>query len=524
MTAVTRISCALALTVALFASVRAEAKPADPPAELMVSVALGQPSALKNLQAFADAIKPGTGAMMSEQVVRQQLAQVAGVPSLDGLDSSAGIYVLVIDASSGPAFAVVGKVASDKTLTASTGPDHSVLKGGWAVIGGKPQIDRVAPWALSVLPAQAAPRSPTATVFVPQVIARYKTQLTQFRTMMLAGMASSASASSTMTQFMTSYIDGLASVGSDSDQLIATLDVAADSAALDLALVPHAKSRLAAFVATQKPSDYALLDKLPAGASAMTLAGHLELGPYHDGMMAAMTMFFDPTSSKDLLAVFEQLRKVATGELAAGLDFTPGTGMQMVQLYGTTDTAAATTAIGKLMDVLKVGHTNVLGNVSTTVKADPTPQSYDGVTLRGYTTTYDLSKAPQAQRDMNNKIAPGGVQRSLAAAFDNVLMLIAAPDPIAQAKQGIDAERGKPSAARFVASKQAAAQLAAARARKDSFVALVDIGRFMALVNSQPSKPMSGPFVISFGTADHNAHMRLAIDADTLRAASKTTP
>ena len=28
----------------------------------------------------------------------------------------------------------------------------------------------------------------------------------------------------------------------------------------------------------------------------------------------------------------------------------------------------------------------------------------------------------------------------------------------------------------------------------------------------------------TFGTADHNAHMRMAIDAETLRAASKTTP
>ncbi|HEX4421824.1 MAG TPA: hypothetical protein VH165_28125, partial [Kofleriaceae bacterium] len=80
----------LGVAVAL-ACTRAEATPTpnpvpNPPADLLVSVALGPTTTLRGLQAYLEAIKPGTGAVLTEQLVRHQLAEAAGVGSLDGLD------------------------------------------------------------------------------------------------------------------------------------------------------------------------------------------------------------------------------------------------------------------------------------------------------------------------------------------------------------------------------------------------------------------------------------------------------
>ncbi|HET9622409.1 MAG TPA: hypothetical protein VFP84_13645, partial [Kofleriaceae bacterium] len=284
-----------------------ESKPVDVavPAELLASVALGPASTLRGLQAYLESIKPGIGATISDSLIRHELASALGVASLDGLDASAWLYVVVSDANGTPTVSVLGKVGDSKRLTAAVGADHLTSKNGWALIGGKLQRDRLAPYAFGVIASQATPRAPTATVYVPQVLTRYQPQLALVKTQMMTAIAATQGAGQ-MGKLVTSYVEGLASLGDDTLQVIVTLDAAPALAALDFALVPRGKSRLAEFTGVQKPTDYALLDKLPAIAPAVLFGGRLDLGPYHEGFLTLMATFFDPSASKDLIAAFEQ--------------------------------------------------------------------------------------------------------------------------------------------------------------------------------------------------------------------------
>ncbi|HEX4417947.1 MAG TPA: hypothetical protein VH165_08610, partial [Kofleriaceae bacterium] len=430
-----------------------------------------------------------------------------------------GTYILVAIDNGNPAITLLGKVSDAKKLTASAGADHLKLGAGWAAIGSQPMLDRLAPYALAALTPLPVPKSPTATVYVPQVLAKFQPQLSAVRAQMMTALVKSRS--SAMGSLMTTYIDGLASVGQDTERMIVTLDAAQDSAALDLAFLPRAKSRLATFTAAQRPSDYALLGKLPASTPSMLVGGRVDLGPYHDGFLAMMAAVLDPSSSKDLLAAMEQLRKAMTGEIAMALQFAPDTGMQMVQLFGTADAKSADQGISRMFDLFKAGRTVTIENMSTTTKANPTPIPYDGVALRSYDTTYDLSKATPEQRKATTMLSPSGAQHAMIATFDAVTLVMVSPDVLNDAKKAVDAARGKASG--LAQTPAIRDLLAASRARKDSLAAILDLGRFVAAF--APGMNLGNqPMVMSFGAADHNAHIRIALPAATLRAAANMKP
>jgi hypothetical protein len=498
----------------------AEAKPADKPpevpVELLASVAIGPASTLRGLQKYLEAIRPGIGSALTDQMIRGQLAGALGVTSLDGLDPAGWLYLLVTDAGGTPTLTALGKVSDAKRLTAGAGADHLSTKNGWALVGQKPQLDRLAAYAFGVIAGQPTPRLPTATVFMPQVLTHYQPQLAAFKTQMMTAIASAPSASASMTQLMTSYIEAVASIGDDTLQLIVTFDAAADVAGLDFALVPRDKSRLAEFTAAQRPTDFALLDKLPAIAPTMLAGGHLELGPYHDGFIHLMTALFDPSGTQPLVDAFEAARKAMSGDAALAMQIIPGVGTQLIQLSGTSDAKLAAQAIDHILDLFKAGRSMTMEGVVTTIKTTPQTTTYGGVTLHGYDTTYDLSKASELQREMHKKLIPQSVQHSQVAVYDAVAMVAVSQDSVTDAKKVIDASRGKPGVARFTPSPIIRDQLAAARARKDSMAILVDVSGLLAPFLGHGGT--SPPLALTFGAADHNAHFRLTMPAETLHA------
>ena len=498
----------------------AEAKPADKapevPVELLASVAIGPASTLRGLQKYMESIRPGIGTVISDQAMRGQLANALGVTSIDGLDPAGWLYILVTDASGTPTLTVLGKVTDPKRITAGAGADHLSIKNGWALVGQKAQLDRLAPYAFGVIASQPTPKLPTATVFMPQVLTRYQPELAAAKTQMMTSLASTSSGSPTMTKLMTSYVEGLASIGDDTLQLIVTLDAQADLAALDFALVPRDKSRLAEFAAVQRPSDFGLIDKLPAVTPSALFGGHFELGPYHDGFIRTMTALFDPSGSPQLVEAFEAVRKAMSGEAAMSMKVTPGAGTQMIQLTGTSDAKLAAAGIAHILDLFKTEHTMAMDGVVTKIKTSPQTTTYSGVTLHGYDTTFDLSKANELQRELHKKLMPQDVQHAQVAIYDALTMVAVSQDSVGDAQKVIDASRGKPGVARFTPTPIMRDQLAAARTRKDSMVLLVDLNSLLAALTG--GGVASPPIALSFGAADHNAHFRLALPAETLHA------
>jgi hypothetical protein len=513
------LGCTLGVLAVAAGCASAEAKDAASPAgaapaELLVTVALGPATAFRSLQAYVEAIKPGAGVNLSDQVLRHGLADAVGASSLDGLDPASPMYLLIADTGGSPGLALLGKVSDAKKLEASAGKDRLVARSGWAVIGARPVLDRVASYALSALALQPPPKAPSATVYVPHALARYKNEIEGARTQMLANMGKMGPGGT--SKILTAYVDGLFSIANDTDQVIVTLEATPDLGTLDIALLPRTQSRLAEFAALQRPSDLALLGRLPATTPSVLMAGHLELGPYRDAMLSAIATLYIPEAPKDLLAAFDLLRKVMTGEIATTMQLGRKTGMEFTQLYTVTDGKAADKALAGILDLFKAGRTIDMQSVSFTIKTAPSTTAYAGVTLRSYDTTYDTSKIPPDQRQAMAAMMPDGVHSVHLGTVDGLAVLVAAPDSAAEARRTIDAARGK--GARFVASKVLAPLLAASRARKDSLVMVMDLG---AVFGAFTGKSLgSQPMVIGFGAADRSAHLRISVPAATARAVS----
>ena len=498
------VGCVVLLGLVV-AGERAEAKgAAKPPASLIASVALGSDATLDTLKPFVDAIKPGVSPMLTGGMVRSQLASIVGASSLDGLDGSAGLYVLLVDDGSTVAQVVVGKVKDEKALLDGAGTARVSTQRGWAVIGAKPIVDQVAGFAFASIAPQPTPTVPTATVYVPNALARYRAQIGAARTSMYTAMTASGGAD--LASMTTGYLDGLFSMLEDSDRLVVTLDATKDLGAFDLAFVPRARSRLAAFVAAQRPSDYALLARLPAAGAPVIAAGHLESGPYREGMLDVMGQIYGRGGAKDIMAAISAVMKASTGDFAMTMSMGTGKPMAMAQLFGVADRARADKAIDAVLGSFKNGRTFESMNISTTIKTLPATTDHDGVTVKGYDVTYDLSKAPAASRASLQASFPNGTTTARVATFERVGLLTMGTDTDA----AIDAARGK--GPQLSPTGTLADFLASSRAHKDSVLFAMDLN----MVGKLPGGARMVMF--SLGFADGSSHMRFTMPTSVIRS------
>jgi hypothetical protein len=497
---------------------------AAPPPELLATVAIGPASMFRSFAAYADAVKPGSGVALNDAIVRQGLASAVGASSLDGLDPMAWSYLLVGSVDAAPAVALAGKVRDAKKLADGASAAHVMSKGGWAVIGPKPLVERIGAHALATLPAQRAPGTLTATVYVPHLMAQFKDQIESVRSTMLAGMGQPAATQ--IADFVKAYVDGLLAMANDTEKAIMKIEATPTLASFDLALVPRAGTRLAKFVAVQRPSNYALLDRLPDMPAAMLLGGHLELGPYRERMLELMATLYSRAMTKDLIAGMESLIKVMTGEVGMVARFSPGPGapaaMAFTQVFGVTNAAAADKAFAAMLGLFKNGQTFDTFGISTTVKASPDTVAHGGVALRSYATTYDFTKVAEAERKAMEKMYPRDATTVHLGAFDRLGMIAFGADSLAEAQRAIDAARGK--APRYAAPQIVGQLLASSRARKDSIAMMIDVGALIAGVSAATGGPLMAPagpqpVVVSLGCADRNAHIRIGLPATTARAA-----
>jgi hypothetical protein len=485
----------------------------DAPAALLATVAIGPVTTLRGLAAYVEAVSPGASAGLNDRALRRELADAIGVRSLDGVDPTSWMYLLVVSTSGPPVLGLLARV-SDARAVADSAAGSAVIKRGWAVIGDKPVTDGVGAYALATLAAQPAPRAPGAILYLPHLLARYRTEIEQGHKQLIAQFAQAPG--DQMMRMMVPVLDGMIQGLGEIDQVAVTLEASPDLVALDLALTPRPKSRLAGFVGVQRPSDYALLDKLPAAAGPTSvIAGHLEAGPYRDGVFE-LTATVLGAEAKEMVDALGAFFKATTGDLAATLHARPGAGMLGTQLFGVSDAAAASQAIARLLELFGAGRTFGSPQMTTTITPLPDAPVHDGVALRGYHTSYDLSKIPPAQRQAMERFAPAGGVDTRLAVFDRFGTVVTGLDSIADASRLIDAARGK--APRFVTPPAIARFLTGSRARKDSMAMAIDIAGFLASMTGAPQGGGAAPLLVSLGFADRRAHFRVAAPVASVRA------
>lgn len=510
----------IAIVVGLVACHEAAARePIGRPAEVLAMVSLGPDHTLASLRDLADAIKPGLSAELTEPKLRAVMAKSIGAPSLDGLDPTAPTYIVVFDNGSDLRGAALVAKVGDASAVGKLAV-HSVVRNGWAVLGAEPIVTTVAPYALASLPALAVPSTPTVTIYMPQLLRRYHTELEAAR----AQVGQASANTGQMKAMMQSMVDGTFAMFAEIDQVVVTVEVTqngvsiaspasavnaatpnADAVSIDLAMVPAAGSRLAKFVAAQKPSDFGLLAKLPAMTATGVIAGHLEAGPYHRAMLDGLAALYGQGGNQDLAEAIGAVMKSSTGEVAFAMEMGIGRPMAMSQLFALADDKAASRAIDHVLQLFATGRVVDMMSVSMLMKSSPA-SDHGGISVRGYDVSYDYTAAPAATRAAMEKVAPSGVAiPARVATFDHVAVLtMGKSDP----NVAIDAVRG--TANRFAPSAFTTDFLTTARARKDSLMMSFDVGAITG-------KPAGGEMIISAGFAGKTAHCRLTMPVVMLR-------
>lgn len=475
-------------------------------------------TAMVDLRNYVNAIRPGGALMMTDGIAASGLARAAGAGSLDGLDLAGPVHLVVLDNPT--RVVVVGKAKDRSALDKGRGAAHLVVRDGWALLGPKDAVELVSAWAIPTLvSARPTASDVEGTIRVDRLMTRHAAAVTEVREAAAAQVAATDPGGGAM---MIEYLDALTALAGDSARLVVSFAVEGERADLDLALVPRPSSRLAGFVAAQKPSDFALLGSLPADApTGMLMAGHMELGPYRAsalGMFIRMMNFGDDSAA--FLEAFNQLADLATGDFAAG--FTMGaSGSLMVEVLPVSDAAAAARVVGKVATATAGGKQVTAMGIRMTHTGHPDLAQYAGAPIHGMTTSVDLDSVPPLQRDMFARMYGNGGQ-VMHMAFPQGA-LVATIGDLERCKRAIDARAGKGE--RLHLPDDTAHLFQVARARKDSLAFVIDLASMVgglrsAMIPGSPAPPAaSAPgLAISLGFADKAAHLHFSLLAATVRA------
>jgi hypothetical protein len=486
----------------------------SPPAELLAILSCGPPEAYGNLRAFAIESGVVDTVPAGDLLVRSTLAQRVGVRSLDGVEFTSGLHLLIADLDGTPSAALLAKVSDARLLANGLTAGQAMIGAGWAAIGSEPLLDRIGRYALDTIAAQPITAAFTVTVYLPQVLAHPGSRFRDLGGALMTAAALSWGARG--AQLVGGGLDWMGALAADVDQLVVVLDATPDTGSLDITLRPRSGSTLATFVAMQRPADYALLERLPTAAAPLVLAGTLDGGPYRGSYLALLGAAYGASVSRPGLNAVERMSKANSGKFAIALQLEPGTGWRSAGLFGLSDPDAAGKALSHLLDFKE--RTFDAAGMSMTFKRRPGSAMHDGVILRGYDATLSFPKQLPSVRGQLEELVPVQFGTQFAT-FDAIEVMVVASDSLAEARRVIDAARGK---THFTAAPLLARLLQASRARNDSAAVIFDPGVALAELtgHATPSQPM----LITFGFTDHKVHARVELQPVTLRTLVRGEP
>jgi hypothetical protein len=516
---VAAIAVVAIVTVSGAACERAEApaKPVPQPAALLVEVALPTlDSSLAGIKKFANAVQPGVAAF----IIERNLINMAGLGSLDGAAGDQPAHLLVVDPRThAKPLAALVRVTDGAKLKAAAEKEQLAIreKSGHAVVGDKAVVALVADWAFATLPARTAPTFPVATAHSAAVLAAYRTDIEQASSK-LPPEAQTAGGPD-MKKIVDLYARGAIAVLEGSERLELRVEANESDASLGFAVVAKKGSTVAGFIDAQSPSDFALLEKLPPGAAHFVLAGTILLGPARDKALALIEELFVSVYhievTDEIRAVLNRWADSLTGDVAASVEIGPG-GLRMSQLVGARDAAELHRSLGGLLGRIgdKTVAVTTMGT-TTLMSARPDAITVDGVSFHRYTSKVDTSAMTPEQTKLGT--AMGREFVGLVGAWDDVLGFSIGGNA-ASAEVLVAAARGK--APRISLPARVTADLAAARARRDSAYYFVDVGAMMSVMAPMTGVTFPAPlgFGMTLGFRDDAAELRIAMKSAEIKA------
>jgi len=470
---------------------------------LLATISLGNEAALGPLRAFVAEVKPDAQQALSGPALTPKLANAVSAGSLDGLDETSPRYVLWFDDRAAQGLALVGKFKDPQALAANLGRATSMAKGQWAVVGAPAVVAKIGRYALDEFASGSEGASAAISVYLPQLLNRYRNDIESARKQLSDGYKAMANGAQ-MAPLLDGYVNGILSMLQDSDLALVTFRGDKALGGIDIALVPRQNTRLKTFVGLQEPSEFKLLQRLPAAPWMVFAEGRFTSGPYRQGLMEMVAAMYSQADGHAMMALLNVAMAAATGDFAFAGQFSFGKGMEILQLFQVADANAITTAVDQFTAWLGAGKTMMQMNIKTTL-VPAKPASIGGTHVRGYDMTYDVSEVPEAQRTTMNLMMPGGFGARLAM-VDKLAVVAMSNDPSAGIAKGIAAAGGKTSG--FTAAGPAVALLHTARQNQDSLAFVMDVGAVLGKT--------AMPFMMSLGFVGANAHIRVTVPSSVL--------
>ncbi|HUQ05651.1 MAG TPA: hypothetical protein VM261_24275 [Kofleriaceae bacterium] len=337
-------SIALAATAVVACKKTPAPKPPAPavpmPTEVFAVVTLPTIDAsVPRLATYIDQISPGDGAEMRAELDAELKPRA--------IDGSRPIYfvVMVPPAGSDEPDGVVVAATRDPAATSKQLDGDEIVRvaGEWAVIGNARSVDRAFAWATTALVATPAPKRATAVLYAAPARARWAAELR-------AQLDDDGDTPPPLRDLVLGLVE-------QTEKVEAFADFKDDDLVLELMLTPRAGTTLENVLAAQKPSTFALFERLPMAQPLGAMAGHLALGelarPAEDLLIAAITSELGdsaPDLGQRVNALVEALFDVGTGEYAG---VTIIAANSVINTFGVTDAARVGVAIDRVADALR---------------------------------------------------------------------------------------------------------------------------------------------------------------------------
>jgi hypothetical protein len=511
----------LAVSLVLAACSKQDAKLDDIPdvapesVPVMVVVELPSGRSLGTAAQVIDAVQPGAS-LQAAAAISTMLTSAAEVGSLNGANLDRPVRAVMLDPKKHPKpVLLLVTVSKADDLATAVGKERLVVRGDLGLVGAPEAAKAAHDYAFGTLARREAPAAPHATVYVQPLLASYRAEIEAGKSQlgaMMALMNPAGGSSDMLAKMLTVYIDSLMAVVEQTDRVEARF--ASQDALSGVELIVHARpdTTLAGFDQAQAPSDFALIEMLPAGAEPgapiVVMAGGLSLGParqaFQDVFQTIITAMLGSATAAEMGDWFGPFMDQFTGRFVAsitGMGLTP----RMVQLLETRDGAQAVSQSRKLMEMFAArGAPLEIMGMKQTISFTPEAFAHDGVTVMMQQTRTEMAAPAQADpaapadqpvQSFESKSYFAGVDEFLGVAMGEEQSM----------RQLIDAVRGK--APRLEVGGALGQAMAAARARKDSGLMFMNLGALLGAA----AAGMPQAVVLTFGFEE--TRMRLFVAA-----------
>jgi hypothetical protein len=471
------------------------ASPAPIPDMVLATISIGDPQGqFAGLAAFADAVQPGFGAMMSPAQVLQGVAGSVGAPGIDGVDLAKPIHLVLLDPQKGggQSLLVVGVADQNKMIGSVGGGAALQVHDGFAAVGSGAALQAASPYALSNLAKSAPPKNPHGVIYMNRIMAAYGPQLD-------AAMRQSMGQNPDATE--KKMAEHVVKVLGSVERIEADIEASGQLANATFSVFPAQGSPLATWTGLQKPSDYSVAARLPAGAWLMVAAGRLDWGPMQ-GFLAEIASAQGKPDMAAWMGVFGQEVAVA---LLAKEDKT-------VRVAGVVSVADSKKLGPLTLEYVKKMATEKPAVDKMEVSAKANAYKTGGASLHAITLKPGASTSDEEKKQFEKVFGKAGMKSYFGVAGDWMVF-------------SLDKDKGaKQMAAKLVANTKAKTPksalgatfdkaLADSKARNESGVMVFDL----SALAPEPSKAQGAEVTVGLGFDGAVMRSRITVPPTTLR-------